>query len=337
MTVKKNTSQAVASAEKVQKVQKVQKAEKTIKLKPLKNLKQTKASAVLNKKSSGEKKSDSDKTLGLDKKITNREFKLLLKPEGLDRRSRIMQLSSLLVAFCQKSGVEFFHLDNANTGLRNVFFYDTPGEHFRRNNLILRVRESRQNVWVDDWCEVTLKCRAHTLKDSLHYSPKSAVPHKVRLRLKEEILRGDGLGTARMIYSNNAILDTVPVDSIFDRTLQSVIGFFPDLKKLEAAPELPVQIVGGRTNKVLEACLPLGNLVFGDGVQAHCDVGIWMRSVGDPIIGELAYSYRVNDENRGNIQAHKKADKFFKQLQLAIGDWLASGTTKTALVYGRPE
>ena len=278
-----------------------------------------------------------NETLGLDKKITNREFKLLLKPEGLDRRSRIMQLSSLLVAFCQKSGVEFFHLDNANTGLRNVFFYDTPGEDFRRNNLILRVRESRQNVWVDDWCEVTLKCRAHTLKDSLQFSPKSAVPHKVRLRLKEEILRGDGLGTSRMIYSNNAILDTVPLDSVFDRTLQSVIGFFPDLKKLEAAPELPVRIVGGRTNKVLEACLPLGNLVFGDSVQAHCDVGIWMRSVGDPIIGELAFSYRVNDENRGDTQAHKKADKFFKKLQLAIGDWLASGTTKTALVYGRPE
>ena len=328
MTVKKNKSQVVVSAEKVQ---------KTTKSKTLKNFKLNQAPVVITKKSLGDQTSDPDKKLGLDKKITNREFKLLLKPEGLDRRSRIMQLSSLLVAFCQKSGVEFFHLDNANTGLRNVFFYDTPGEHFRRNNLILRVRESRQNVWVDDWCEVTLKCRAHTLKDSLHYNPKSAVPLKVRLRLKEEILRGDGLGTARMIYSNNAILDTVPLDSVFDRTLQSVIGFFPDLKKLEADQELPVRIVGGRTNKVLEACLPLGNLVFGDGVQAHCDVGIWMRSVGDPIIGELAYSYRVNDQNRGDLQAHKKADKFFKQLQLAIGDWLASGTTKTALIYGRPE
>lgn len=328
MSIKKTTSKAVALTEK---------AENATNSKTLKNLTKTRASAAISKDSLRDKKSASDKKPGLDKKITNREFKLLLKPEGLDRRSRIMQLSSLLVAFCQKSGVEFFHLDNANTGLRNVFFYDTPGEHFRRNNLILRVRESRQNVWVDDWCEVTLKCRAHTLKDSLHYSPKSAVPLKVRLRLKEEILRGDGLGTTRMIYSNNAILDTVPLNSVFDRTLQSVIGFFPDLKKLEAAPELPVQIVGGRTNKVLEACLPLGNLVFGDGVQAHCEVAIWMRSVGDPIVGELAYSYRVNDENRGDLQAHKKADKFFKQLQLAIGDWLASGTTKTALVYGRPE
>jgi hypothetical protein len=41
------------------------------------------------------------KGAGLDTKITNREFKLLLKPEGLDRRSRITQLSRLLEAFCQ--------------------------------------------------------------------------------------------------------------------------------------------------------------------------------------------------------------------------------------------
>jgi len=273
----------------------------------------------------------------LDKRITNREFKLLLKPEGLDRRSRIDQLSSLLVSFCKKSGVEFFHLDNADTGLRNVYFYDTPGEHFRHSNLILRVRESRQNVWVDDWCEVTFKCRAPTLKESLYYSPIPHVAHKSRLRLKEEILRGDGLGTQRMIYSNNAILDTVPIDQVFERSLQSVSEFFPDMKKLGVEGELPVRIVGGRTNKILEACLPLGNLVFGDNVQAHCDIGIWMRSVGDPIIGELAFSYRVNKINREDTKAHKKANTFFKELQLAIPDWLASGSTKTALVYGKPE
>lgn len=273
----------------------------------------------------------------LDKRITNREFKLLLKPEGLDRRSRIDQLSSLIIAFCKKSEVEFFHLDNANTGLRNVYFYDTPGEHFRHNNLILRVRESRQNVWVDDWCEVTFKCRAQTLKESLQYKPNPASAHKSRLRLKEEILRGDGLGTERMIYSNNAILDTVPIDQVFERNLESVAEFFPDMKKLDVDNKLPVRIVGGRTNKILEACLPLGNLVFGENVQAHCDIGIWMRSVGDPIVGELAFSYRVTNVNREDSKAHKKANKFFRQLQLAIPDWLASGSTKTALVYGKPE
>lgn len=269
--------------------------------------------------------------------ITNREFKLLIKPKGLDRRSRIDALSDQILQFCKKSKVDFFHLDNASTGLRNIYFYDTPAEDFRRNNIILRVRESRQNVWVDDFCEVTLKCRAHDLSESSKFDPKPKKSIKSRLRLKEEILRADGVGTTRSIYSNNAILDAVPIDSLFDRSLSSAMKFFPGLIALPIDKKLPLRIVGGSTNKILEACLPLGNLVFGDGVQAHCDIAIWMKSVGDPIVGELAFSYRVNDENRAQAKAHKRADKFFKKLQIELADWLEIGSTKTALIYGKPE
>jgi hypothetical protein len=273
----------------------------------------------------------------LHKSITNREFKLLIKPKGLDRRRKITELSDQILKFCIKSKVDFFHLDNATTGLRNIYFYDTPGEDFRRNNVILRVRESRQNVWVDDWCEVTLKCRAHDLLESSNFNPSPNKKIKSRLRLKEEILRGDDVGSKRSIYSNNAILDAVPLDDLFDRTLGSAIKFFPGLSHLPIDKKLPLRIVGGSTNKILEACLPIGNLVFGDGVQAHCDIAIWMKSVGDPIVGELAFSYRVNDENRSQAKAHKRADKFFKKLQIELANWLEIGGTKTALIYGKPE
>lgn len=269
--------------------------------------------------------------------ITNREFKLLIKPAGLDRRSRITALSDKILAFCKKSEIGFFHLDNATTGLRNIYFYDTPGEDFRRNNVILRVRESRQNVWVDDWCEVTLKCRTHNLKDSSKFDPAPVNNIKHRLRLKEEILRGDDLGSKRQIYSNNSILDAVPLDDLFDRSLSSVSKYFPGLTKLGIDQGSPLRIVGGSTNKILEACLPIGNLVFGDGVQAHCDIAIWMKSVGDPIVGELAFSYRVNKNNRSEEKSHKRADKFFNKLQVELTDWLEIGSTKTALVYGKPE
>ena len=269
--------------------------------------------------------------------ITNREFKLLIKPQGLDRRSRITALSEQILKFCKKSKVEFFHLDNATTGLRNIYFYDTPGEDFRRNNVILRVRESRQNVWVDDWCEVTLKCRTGNLAQSHQFDPSPKKSIKSRLRLKEEILRGDAVGSARSIYSNNAILDAVPFDSLFEKSLTSVGKYFPGLMTLPIDKKAPIRIVGGRTNKILEACLPIGNLVFGDGVQAHCEIAKWMKSVGDPIIGELAFSYRVNDSNRGQAKAHKRADKFFKKLQVELASWLEIGSTKTALIYGKPE
>jgi hypothetical protein len=124
---------------------------------------------------------------------------------------------------------------------------------------------------------------------------------------------------------------------LFVRTFDSISKFFPDLGKLAIDMKTPLRIVGGSTNKILEACLPMGNLVFGDGVQAHCEIAIWMKSVGDPMVGELAFSYRVNDENRAQLKAHKRADKFFKKLQIELADWLEIGSTKTALVYGKPE
>lgn len=269
--------------------------------------------------------------------ITNREFKLLIKPHGLDRRSKISALSEQVLKFCKKNKVDFFHLDNANTGLRNIYFYDTPGEDFRLNNIILRVRESRQNVWVDDFAEVTLKCRTHDLELASEFNPEPSKKIKARLRFKEEILRGDDIGSHRQIYSNNAILDAVPIDNLFDRSLNSACKFFPGLTMLNLDKKSPLHIVGGDANKILEACLPLGNLVFGDGVQAHCDIAIWFKSAGEPIVGELAFSYRVNDENRTEIKAHKRADKFFKKLQIELSDWLEIGSTKTALIYRKPE
>jgi len=269
--------------------------------------------------------------------ITNREFKLLIKPQGLDRRSRITALSDQILRFCKNNKVDFFHLDNASTSLRNIYFFDTPGQDFRQNNIILRVRESRQNVWVDDFAEVTLKCRAHDLLQASSFNPSPKKKIKSRIRFKEEILRGDQLGAQRKIYSNNAILDAVPIDDLFVRTFDSISKFFPDLGKLAIDMKTPLRIVGGSTNKILEACLPMGNLVFGDGVQAHCEIAIWMKSVGDPMVGELAFSYRVNDENRAQLKAHKRADKFFKKLQIELADWLEIGSTKTALVYGKPE
>ncbi len=269
--------------------------------------------------------------------ITNREFKLLIKPQGLDRLSRVTALSDQIIQFCHKNKVGFFHIDNATTGLRNIYFYDTPGEDFRHNNVILRVRESRQNIWVDDWCEVTLKCRAYDLDTVSKFDPTPKKSIKSRLRLKEEILRGDAIGSSKSMYSNNAILDAVPIDDLFDRTLSSVCKFFPGLTALAIDKKSPLGIVGGTTNKILEVSLPLGNLVFGDGVQAHCDFAIWLRSIGNPIIGELSFSYRVNEDNRAQVKAHKRADKFFKNLQTELTDWLEIGSTKTALVYGKPE
>jgi hypothetical protein len=45
----------------------------------------------------------------------------------------------------------------------------------------------------------------------------------------------------------------------------------------------------------------------------------------------------VTDENRKQQKAHNKADKFFLKLQTELENWLQIGSTKTALVYEKPE
>jgi hypothetical protein len=72
----------------------------------------------------------------LSPRITNREVKLLLKPDGLDRRSQINRLIHLVTAFCETSKVELLPIDNAATSLRNVYFYDSKAQDLRNHKLI---------------------------------------------------------------------------------------------------------------------------------------------------------------------------------------------------------
>lgn len=273
------------------------------------------------------------------KGITNREFKLLLKPDGLERRRTVAGFQSFMQDFCAKRKVEYLPNETAATGLRNIIFYDTPDEDLRDRRIILRVRASRKDLWVDEWCEITLKCRHDDFNVAAAFDPTPHFEENVRsrLRFKEEILRGADPDTPRLIYSNNAIINTVPLDRLEKHQIGEIYPVFPGLGALNIAADKAIGKVGGDENTILEAAIPLGMIAFDDDVVAHCDLGVWFRSAGVPLIGELAFAYRVNPENRKNHKAHKAADRFFAKLQSALGDQLSEGSTKTALVYGKPE
>ena len=273
------------------------------------------------------------------KGVTNREFKLLIKPDGLERRRNVAALQAVMTDFCKQQKIDYLPNETAATGLRNITFYDTPDEILRDNRIILRVRASRKDLWVDEWCEVTLKCRHDDFAIAAAFDP---TPHfedavRFRMRFKEEILRGPDPESHRRIYSNNAIINTVPINRLDRNLIGEVYPIFPGLKALAVAETTELGKVGGVENTILEAALPFGMIEFDEDVVAHCDLGVWFRAAGVPLIGELAFAYRVNPKNRKNRKAHARADKFFAQLQIALGDQLATGSTKTALVYGKPE
>ena len=283
------------------------------------------------------KENPSDELKKLDKRITNREFKLLLKPRGLDRRHRITELQTELHNLCEESGLLFTAPETLNSGMRNIYFVDTVDNSLRRNKLILRVRESRKEAWTDDWCEVTFKCRSEDIDRAwqLNPIPKTEIPFRVRF--KEEILKDGPIGSIRRLYSHNAILDQVAIDRVPTHKLSVLLPLFPGLAELNLPFDQRLRIVGNSKNKALEACVTLGNIAFSNKVHAHCEIAIWFHTVGEPMIGELAFAYRVHKNNRKDIEAHRLADEFFKKLQQFFAKDIALGTTKTAMMYGSKE
>ena len=261
------------------------------------------------------KETPSDELIKLDKRITNREFKLLLKPRGLDRRHRITELQTEIQNLCEESGLLFTAPETLNSGMRNIYFVDTLDNGLRRNKLILRVRESRKEAWTDDWCEVTFKCRSEDIDRAweLNPIPKTEIPF--RIRFKEEILKDGPMGSIRRLYSHNAILDQVAIDRVPTRKLSALLPVFPGLAELNLPFDQKLRIVGNAKNKVLEACVTLGNIAFSKNVHAHCEIAIWFHTVGEPMIGELAFAYRVHKNNRKDVETHRLADEFFKKLQ----------------------
>ena len=279
----------------------------------------------------------SDELNKLDKRITNREFKLLLKPRGLDRHHRITELQTEIHNLCDESGLLFTVPETMNSGLRNIYFYDTPDNSLRRNKLILRVRESRKQAWTDDWCEVTFKCRSENIDRAWELNPIPKTGNQFRLRFKEEILKDGPIGSIRRLYSHNAIMDQVPIDRVTARTLNQLTTVFPGLSEVNLPFDQKLRVVGNSKNKILEACVTLGNIAFSDKVHAHCEIAIWFHTVGDPMVGELAFAYKVHKNNRKDLAAHRLADEFFKKLQQFFAKDISLGTTKTAMIYGSKE
>ena len=85
---------------------------------------------------------------------------------------------------------------------------------------------------------------------------------------------------------------------------------------------------------VEEVLLPLGQLDFGKGVLAKCDVGLWRtRGEHKSLVGEFAFQIKFDRREDIGAKQKKLVAQFYISLQRAVEDWLALGVTKTAMVY----
>jgi hypothetical protein len=266
--------------------------------------------------------------------ITAREFKLLLKPELFLTKQAVLQFNDRLTKLSKDAGVVYEPFDRVDSEMRQVQFFDTSENVFRDNRVILRLRRDTSSGFPDETYEVTFKRRSPDFDESANFDVNSTMKDiKKTKKFKEEIIRGDTLGTIKSIYSNN-LISYYPVVK-FERPLSELIEIFPGLKTLNLDGTKVVSTVGGA--RVLEVGARLGVYNFGKNTSAHADLALWTRpnvDKFDVLVAEFGWSYHMQGDGGKQKKAHKVADEFFKALQKPLADQLFDGSTKTALIYG---
>jgi len=268
--------------------------------------------------------------------VTHREFKLLLKPETFPSRRALIEFNELLIRSSAKLGVHYEPVESIDSQLRIVQFYDTKAQDLRKNKLIFRIRQIRQGGWPDESWELTFKCRAPEYDKAAGFDTNSAFTQPQKKKFKEELIRGDQPGTMRSIFSNNVTVESPEIN--LDFPLAKLADALPHLKSLGLDLDQPLAIVAGAL--VFEIQATLGNFSFGHGVTAHATLAVWLRPIPDafkPLVAEFGFSTHVLAKSGKEGHAQEAADAFFKAIQLPLRDFLAEGTTKTALIYGDPE
>ncbi|HYL28226.1 MAG TPA: hypothetical protein VEW74_10370 [Candidatus Nitrosotalea sp.] len=265
--------------------------------------------------------------------VTHREFKLLLKPEKFATRRAVLEFNEVLHKIAEKLGVHYDPVESLDSQLRIVQFYDTKAEDLRKNKLIFRIRQIRQGGWPDESWELTFKCRAPEYEKAAGFDTNTTMTKLQKKKFKEELIRGDAPGTMEKIYSNNVIVEYPQID--LELPLSRLANALPHLGTIGLDMSQTMSIVAGA--KVFELQSDLGILSFGHGVSARATLAVWARPVPDrfePMVAEFGFSTHVLGKDDKEEKGQQAADEFFKAMQGPLHDYLSSGTTKTALIYG---
>jgi hypothetical protein len=265
--------------------------------------------------------------------VTHREFKLLLKPDKFQSRRALVAFNELLTASAKKLEVHYEPVESIDSQLRTVQFYDTKNEDLRKHKLIFRIRQIRQGGWPDDSWELTFKCRAPEYDKAAGFNTDTTMAKMQKKKFKEELIRGQTPGSMESIFSNNVIVEYPEIQLEFP--IGRLAQALPHLGTLGIDPNETMAVVDGA--KVFEIQCTLGALSFGHGVTAQATLALWLRPVPDrfePLVAEFGYSTHVLERDEKEEKGQRVADEFFKALQVPLHDYLADGTTKTALIYG---
>jgi hypothetical protein len=263
------------------------------------------------------------------------EAKLILKPDRFTSVQAFRDFGKVAQKTAKAVGVGF--IEDRAAGLRpeirEIVFGDTPDFQLYNNAFILRRRISYVDGFPVGDPEVVFKFRHPDEQKATNLDVRPNIAGKYRIKFKAEALPlKDRVGGYRILYSHNCQFG---VSQMYDgdrTSMATLVKVFPALDALKKSNDEKICLVNGGI--VEEVLLPLGQLDFGKGVLAKCDIGLWRtRGEHKSLVGEFAFQIKFDNKEEIAEKQKKLAAQYYVSLQQEVQDWLALGVTKTGMVY----
>jgi hypothetical protein len=268
-------------------------------------------------------------------KVTYLEAKLILKPDRFTSVQSFKDFGKIVKQTAKQLGVGFIADSNADQRpeIREITFGDTPDFRLYNNAFILR----RRICYVDGFPvgdpEIVFKYRHPDELRATQVDVRPKIAGACRIKFKAEALPlKDEIGGYRVLYSHNCQFGLSQVHDADKGSMATLAHIFPALAAIKKSDEERISLVNGGI--VEEVLLPLGQLDFGKGQVAKCDVSLWRtRGEHKPLVGEFAFQVKFPSKESVGEKPKKLAAQFYITLQHNVSEWLALGVTKTGMVY----
>jgi hypothetical protein len=271
---------------------------------------------------------------GLDR-VQYLEAKLILKPDRFTSVESFREFGKIVKRTAKDTDVDFLSSAESEERpeIREILFLDTPDFRLYNNAFILRRRISYVDGFPVGDPEIVFKYRHPDEQRATAVDVRPNIAGKYRIKFKAEALPlKDQVGSYRILYSHNCVFGLSQVHEADRTSLLTLTRIFPALGTLKHSPDERVSLVSEAI--VEEVLLKLGQLDFGKGQVAKCDVALW-RTRGDhmPLVGEFAFQVKFDRREDVHQKAKNRCEQFFISLQQEVKSWLSLGTTKTGTVY----
>lgn len=267
--------------------------------------------------------------------ITYLEAKLILKPDRFTSVQCFRDFGKIVQQTTRQVGVGFIPdpATNRRPDVREIVFLDTPDFRLYNNAFILRRRISYVDGFQVGDPEIVCKFRHpdELAAARLDVRPNIAGQYVIKFKAEALPLKNE-VGGYRILYSHNCQFGLSQMHDADKTSMATLAKVFPALASLKQSDNEHLSLVN--EGIVEEILLPLGQLDFGKGQLAKCDISLWRtRGEHQPLVGEFAFQVKFSNLKAVAEKSKKLAEQFYISLQLAVENWLTLGVTKTAMVY----